>query len=127
MVCVFWMWPAFWPVAFRPKSRCNQVQVQAGQAQVQPAQVQILPAQPGKMQAALVMLPPIQAQQTKLTQADAIFVGRVVAIEPMDVEAAPAPGQANVKYRIAVVQVTESIYGLKKGAENVRVGVPGPA
>jgi hypothetical protein len=105
-----------------------QVQVQAGQAQVLPiqaqggpAQIQVLPFQPGQMQATRVMLPPIQAQQTKLTQADAILVGRVVAIEPMDVEAAPAPGQANVKYRIAVVQVSESIYGLKKGTENVRV------
>jgi hypothetical protein len=100
-----------------------EVQVQGGNAQVQPAQIQILPAQPaqGQMQAARVMLPPIMAQQTKLTQADAILVGRVVAIEPMDVEAIPAPGQAKVKYRVAVVQVSDSIFGLKKGTENVRV------
>ena len=45
-----------------------------------------------------------------MTQADAIFVGRVVAFEPMDVEATPANGQAKVNYRIAVVQVSESIF-----------------
>ncbi len=99
-----------------------QVQVQGGQAQVQAAQIQVLPAQAAQLQpAARVMMPPIMLQQARLTQADAIVVGRVVAIEPMDVEATPAPGQAKVKYRVAVVQVSDPIYGLKKGTENVRV------
>lgn len=96
-----------------------QVKVQAGQAQAQPAQIQILPAQPFPGKA--IALPPMQMQQAKMTQADAIFVGRVVAIEPMDVEATPAPGQANVKYRVAVIQVSESIFGLKKDIQTVRV------
>lgn len=90
-----------------------QVQAQAGQAQ---AKVQPLPGK-GKMLPGPALMP----QGIKMTQADAIFVGRVVAIEPMDVEAPAAPGQANVKYRVAVIQVSDSIYGLKKGAETVRV------
>ncbi len=93
-----------------------QVQVQAGQAQAQPAKIQ--PAKPIQRPNPGIMVP---QQTTKLTQADAIFVGRVIAIEPMDVEAAPAPGQANVKYRVAVIQVSDSIYGLKKDTQNVRV------
>lgn len=107
-----------------------QIQVQAQPGQAQP-QVQILPAQPGGAGGAAVQplpgrakmlpTPPIVNNQPRFMQADAIFVGRVVAIEPMDVEAAPAAGQANVKYRVAVVKVSESIFGLKKDAETVRV------
>ena len=60
----------------------------------------------------------------RLTNSDAVFVGRVVAFEPMDIEAAPAKGQPKVPYRIAVIQVTESIRGVKKGSQTVRVGFP---
>lgn len=65
---------------------------------------------------------PAVFQPNRLSQADAILVGRVVAIEPMDVEATPAPGQGKVKYRVAVIQVTENIFGLKKDTQTVRVG-----
>src|ERR1700722_19607837 len=57
-----------------------QVQVQGGQA----VQVQPLPA-PKMMPGAMVR--PGFGGSIRLTQADAIFVGRVVAIEPMDIEA----------------------------------------
>jgi hypothetical protein len=96
-----------------------QIQVQPAQVQIQPAQIQILPgggpaiARPG-------IMPYIGGN--RLGQADAVFVGRVVALEPMDVEAPQVPGGPKVSYRIAVVQVTESIFGLKKDTKNVRVG-----
>jgi hypothetical protein len=104
------------------KVQAVQVQVQPAQIQVQPAQVQILPAQvqPGQGVAGPAIMPYIPGN--RLAKVDAVFVGRVVALEPMDVEAAQVPGGAKVNYRIAVVQVTESIHGLKKDTKNVRVG-----
>jgi hypothetical protein len=111
-----------------------QIQVQAqplpakaaAQVQVLPAQVQVLPAQqiqqiqiqPGGR---IIQGGPAFNQRPNLTQADAVFVGRVVAIEPMDVDASPAAGQANVKYRVAVVQVNDKVHGLKKETQTVRV------
>jgi hypothetical protein len=65
---------------------------------------------------------PAMMQPARLTQADAIVVGRVVAIEPMDVQAAPAAGQAKVNYRVAVIQVSEPIHGVKKETQTIRVG-----
>src|SRR5262245_36335608 len=62
---------------------------------------------------------------TRAAQADAIVVGRVVALEPKDIEVA-GPGGAKTTYRIAVVNVTESVAGAK-GVKSVRVGfVPPP-
>jgi hypothetical protein len=92
------------------------IQVQAGQVQVLPAQVQIQPAVADR-----IAIGPMMPQGIRLTQADAVFVGRVVAIEPMDVEAAPAQGQGKVKYRVAVVQVSDNVFGLKKDQQNVRL------
>src|SRR5262245_24194418 len=69
---------------------------------------------PGGFGAPALYMPTI-----KLGQADAIVVGRVIAIEPMDVPAAPAAGQPKVNYRIAVVQVSEPIHGVKKGIETI--------
>src|SRR5438552_2915271 len=69
-----------------------QVQIQVQQAQ--PAQVQIqVQAQQVQIQQGRVMLPPVMQNQTRMMQAEAIFVGRVVAMEPMDVEAEPVKGQ----------------------------------
>lgn len=100
-----------------------QAQIQI-QVQAQPAQIQIQPAvQAIQIQAAdrVAIMPGVMYNQTRLMQADAIFVGRVMAFEPMDIEAAPAPGQANVKYRVAVVEVSEAIHGVKVGTQTVRV------
>jgi hypothetical protein len=88
-----------------------QVQIQV-QAQPLPAPVQ------GRVMATDIYGNP----PNRLASTDAVFVGRVVALEPMDIEAAPAKGQPKVAYRIAVIQVTESIRGLKKDAQTVRVG-----
>jgi len=94
------------------------------QVQAKPVQVQIqVQAQPAiQIADRAVAMPAVMYNQNRLLSADAIFVGRVVAIEPMDVDASPAPGQANAKYRIAVVQVSEIIHGLKKDTKMVRVG-----
>jgi hypothetical protein len=94
------------------------IQVQAQPAQAQPPQIQIqqIQVQPGR---AMIALP---IGGNRLSQADAIFVGRVVAIEPIDVEASQVAKGAKGTYRIAVVQVSDAIFGLKKGATQVRVG-----
>jgi hypothetical protein len=91
------------------------VQVQAAQIQIQPVQIQA-----GRAIARPGIMPYIGGNQ--LTQADAVFVGRVVALEPMDVEAPQVANGPKVNYRIAVVQITESIFGLKKDTKMVRVG-----
>lgn len=62
---------------------------------------------------------------TRGAQADAVVVGRVVALEPKDIEVA-GPGGAKTTYRIAVVNVTDSIVGVK-GVKAIRVGfIPTP-
>jgi len=99
-----------------------QVQAQPApvqiQVQIQAAQVQI---QPGVADRIAIMPGGFGNNQNRMLQADAIFVGRVVAMEPMDVEGTPAPNQGKVMYRVAQVQVTEIIHGVKKGTEMVRV------
>jgi len=70
--------------------------------------------------------PPIMVNQQRLTLPDVVVVGRVVGLEPMDVEATPAPGQPNVKYRLAVVQVAEALHGVKKATKMVRIGFIAP-
>src|ERR1043165_2695742 len=57
---------------------------------------------------------PIRYNPQQMLQADAIVVGRVVGLEPMDVQATPAPNQAKANYRIAVVQISDMVHGLKK-------------
>lgn len=63
----------------------------------------------------------------RLTGADVVLLGRVVGFEPQDVEATPAKNiPQKVIYRIAIVQVTEAIRGLKKGEKQIRVAFPAP-
>jgi hypothetical protein len=102
-----------------------QVQVQQGQAQVvpaQPPQAQFVPVQDGKAMIARPGGPGFGFNPAgKLTPVDAVFVGRVVALEPMDVEAEQTPKGAKAKYRVAVVEVSEIIHGVKKDTKQVRV------
>ena len=98
------------------------------QVQAQPAPVQVQVQVQGNVQVVQVqaadriaLMPGVVYNQNRLMQADAIVVGRVVAMEPMDIDASPSPGQANVKYRVTVVQVSEIIHGLAKDTKNVRV------
>ncbi len=99
----------------------------AVQVQAKPVQIQVQ-VQPGVQigQADIVVARPgfggPSMGASRLTQSDAVLVGRVVAIEPMDVDASPIAGQPNAKYRVAVVQVSEAIHGLKKDTQMVRVG-----
>jgi len=73
---------------------------------------------------ARMMAPPPTAQ--RLAVADCVVVGSVVGIEDKDVEAAAAPGQPKVNYRIALVKVSEGLLGAKD-LKTVRVGfVPPP-
>jgi hypothetical protein len=72
-----------------------------------------------------VMVQPMQGPQ-RLAQADAVVVGRVVGFEPMDVQAEPMPGQPKQAYRIAVVQVSEALIGVKKDVKMIRVGFIAP-
>ncbi|MBI2807672.1 MAG: hypothetical protein HYX68_22050 [Planctomycetes bacterium] len=59
---------------------------------------------------------------TRIVQSDAVFVGRVLQIEPIDVDAKPYPAsKTTVKYRVAVVKVNTIIRGLKT-EKMVRVG-----
>ena len=58
----------------------------------------------------------------RIAQADAVIVGKVVAIEPQDIDVPVAAGSATTfKFRVAVVQVGETILGNKE-AKTVRVG-----
>lgn len=90
-----------------------QIQVQPGQ----PAQIQPVQIQPG-VAAKMVMRPNFQ----RITSPDVVVVGRVVGMEPVDVEASPAAGQAKTNYRIAVLQVNDVLRGVKKDTMMVRVG-----
>jgi hypothetical protein len=54
---------------------------------------------------------------------NAAFVGKVVATEPIDIEAKNANGQT-ITYRIVVVEVSDLIVGLDKETKRVRVGYP---
>jgi hypothetical protein len=64
----------------------------------------------------------------RLAAADAVVIGKVVAIEEKPAYAAQFPGQRKSEYRVAVVQVNEG-FGAAKGQTQVRVGflpVPKP-
>ncbi|MBM3993528.1 MAG: hypothetical protein FJ303_05165 [Planctomycetes bacterium] len=102
-----------------------QPQVQKIQVQVQgapPVQVQILPAVNARADIAIMPGGPRLGGGSRMAQADAIFVGRVIAIEPMDVEATQVANGPKVTYRVAVVQVSDAIFGLKPETKQVRIG-----
>jgi hypothetical protein len=98
-------------------AQVQKIQVQAQPIQAQPIQIQ-LQVQPGQGP----LMPAIGIPGNRLAPSDAVFVGRVMAIEPMDVDAAMAPNAAKVKFRVVIVQITESIFGLKKDTKSVRIG-----
>lgn len=93
---------------------------QAKPVQVQAVQVQVQPVDAIALRADIAIMPGYNRNQ--MLQADAIFAGRVVVIEPADVEATQVPGNAKVNYRIAVVQITEAIHGVTKETKQVRIG-----
>lgn len=75
---------------------------------------------PASIAPALMIAPP--AGPVRIVNSDAVFVGRVVEIEPIDVDARRFPGAKDtVKWRIAVVKVNDAIHGLKT-EKTVRVG-----
>lgn len=58
----------------------------------------------------------------RFANADAVFVGRVVKIEPAEVEARQFPGaKQTTKYRVAEVEVKEGLLGTK-GSKTIRIG-----
>jgi len=117
LACVF-------AIAIASVASAQVIQVQAQPAQVQiqvQGNVQQIQIQPGVVADRVAIMPGYIGNQTRMMQADAIFVGRVVAMEPMDVEATPAANQGKVMYRVAQVQVTENIHGVKKDTQMVRV------
>ena len=93
-----------------------QIQIQI-QVQAQP-----VPIQPGNVVLGDRVAGPMIGTPSRFANVDAVLVGRVVAFEPMDIEAAPAKGQPKVSYRIAVIQVTDGLHGVKKDTQTVRVG-----
>src|SRR5262249_56947741 len=61
---------------------------------------------------ALVIAPP--PGPARMAQADVILTGRVVGIEPQDVQVEPFLGaKEKIKLRVAVVKVNDKIRGLK--------------
>jgi hypothetical protein len=79
---------------------------------------------PASVAWALIAAPP--PGPTRVVNSDAVFVGRVIEFEPVDVDAKPFPqAKEPVKYRIAIVQVNEIIRGLK-AEKTVRVGFAVP-
>ncbi|MBI3822790.1 MAG: hypothetical protein HY289_08935 [Planctomycetes bacterium] len=69
---------------------------------------------------ALMIAPP--PGPIRIVNSDAVFVGRVLEMEPVDVDAKRFPGAKDtVKFRIAVVKVNQAIYGLKD-EKTIRVG-----
>src|SRR5215207_6772360 len=65
----------------------------------------------GFVHALRVALPP---GPERFVNADAVFVGRVTAIKPVDVEAKAFPGaKETTKFTIAIVQINEAIRGVK--------------
>lgn len=72
---------------------------------------------------ALVVAPPPGPQ--RVAQADAVVIGRVVGIEPQDIALPAAPGLPNGMFRVAVVNVAESIRGAKD-AKMIRLAFLAP-
>jgi hypothetical protein len=73
---------------------------------------------------ARVIAPPPLTQ--RIAVADTIILGRVTAIEDVDVEAAVLPGGDKIKYRIAVVTVNDTLRG-KGDLKTIKVGFKAPA
>src|SRR5262245_12117576 len=68
---------------------------------------------------ALVIAPP--PGPARVAVSDAIVVGRVIGLEPQDIQLSPNPGNNDkIAYRVAIVNVTEIVRGLKK-EKSVRV------
>ncbi len=83
--------------------------------------------QVGSAQALRVAMPGFNMGPQRLADADAVVVGRVVGLEPMDVKAdSIVPGQGKINYRIAIVQVTDAIRGVKKDVQTIRVAFIAP-
>jgi hypothetical protein len=61
----------------------------------------------------------------RIALADAIFVGRVIGIEPQDIKMAQAPKAEKADYRVAVVAVVENVHGAKE-KKTIRVAFPVP-
>ncbi|MBI1831060.1 MAG: hypothetical protein HYR84_06385 [Planctomycetes bacterium] len=99
-------------------AQVQKIQIQA----VQAAQVQIQPAIQGRADIAVMPGGPRLIGGNRISQADAIFVGRVIAIEPMDVEATQVANGPKITYRVAVVQVSDAVFGLKPETKQVRIG-----
>lgn len=74
---------------------------------------------------ALMIAPPSPTR--KVAEADAIVVGRIVAMEDKDIETSPFPGSPNkIPFRIAVLQVNETLQG-SKDVKTIRLGFQAPA
>ncbi len=69
---------------------------------------------------ALALMIAIPPGPQRFIGSDAVFVGRVAGMEPTDVE------MLGAKYRIAVVQVSEAVMGLKAGTKTIRIGFIAP-
>ncbi len=81
----------------------------------------VLPAQ--SVWALMVAPPP---GPVRIVNSDAVFVGRVIEMEPVDVDAKPYPqAKETVKFRIAVVKVNSVIRGLKT-EKTIRIGFNPP-
>jgi hypothetical protein len=79
----------------------------------------VLAVSAGAARALMIAPPP---GPVRVSNSDAVFVGRVTSIEPMDVDAKAFPeAKETTKYRIAVIKVNKIINGLKDEKE-VRVG-----
>jgi len=71
-----------------------------------------------------VAVQPAPAGPALAANADTIVVGRIVAIEDQDIEAAAAPkSEAKLKYRVALLMVTDVLRG-PKDAKTIRVAAP---
>jgi hypothetical protein len=69
--------------------------------------------------AGVLVMPP--AGPARVLNSDAVFVGKVVGLEPQDVQV------MNVTYRIAVVQIEQPLHGVKKDDKMLRVAFQPPA
>lgn len=62
----------------------------------------------------------------RIALADAIFVGRVVGIEPQDIKMSPGPKAEKIDYRVAVIAVVDNFHGVKD-KKTIRVAfIPPP-
>jgi hypothetical protein len=77
-------------------------------------------AAPAGVAYALIAIMPVGP--ATVANSDAVFIGKVTEIEPAEVDAKQFPGAKDtVKYKVAVVKITEIIRGVKE-VKSVRVG-----